>query len=362
MFMNKLLLLAVLVVAAAVSSLALSESGYRLLKKIPISGDGPWDYVNADVLNRKIYVSHGSQLEVIDADSLELVGKIPAPETDHSGTSASMPVHGVAIAWELGRGFTSNGRASSMTIFDLKTLKILGEVKVGESPDGILYDPASRRAFTFSNHTKGATAVDGATGKLVGSIDLGGKPEAAAADGKGHVFVNIEDRDVVVRFDSRRLLAKVRWKLDPCHEPASMAIDNERKRIFVGCRNKMMAVLNADNGKIVATLPIGGNTDAAAYDFVSRLVFFSNGDGTLTVIQQESADRYKVVDNLKTEPNARTMALDTKTHRIFLSLADRGPLPHNPASPRRAAPKLFPAAFACWYWGRNRRNRLLRGN
>ena len=345
--MKKLLLLAALVVTAAVSTLALSESGYRLLKKIPIASDGQWDYVNADVVNRKIYVSHGSQMEVIDADSLELVGKIPAPEVDHSNTSTSQPVHGVAIAWELGRGFTSNGRASSMTIFDLKTLKILGEEKVGESPDGILYDPASRRAFTFSNHTKGATAVDGATGKAVGSIDLGGKPEAATADGKGHIFVNIEDRDVVVRFDSHKLIASGRWKLDPCHEPTSMAMDHERKRIFVGCRNKLMAVLNADNGKIVTTLPIGGNTDSAAYDPLPRLVFFSNGDGTLTVIQQESADRYKVLENLKTEPNARTMALDTKTHRIFLSAADRAPLPP-PAQPGQPAPRraeILPGSF-----------------
>ena len=318
-----------LALLSLLATVAYSAGGYRLLKRIPISGDGTWDYIGADSVNRRIYVSHGSQLEVLDADSGAIVGKILAPGVNPADPSTlqGQGVRGAAIAPELGRGFTSNGRDSSMTIFDLKTLKVLGVVKVGENPDGYLYDPASRRAFTFSNRTKAATAVDGAAGTVAGNIDLGGKPEAAATDGKGLVYVNIQDKNLVTKFDSRKLTVMASWPTAPCEEPTSMAIDAKNHRLFVGCRNKLLAVMNTENGKIITTLPIGGNTDAAAFDPALRLVFTSNGEGTVTVIQEESPDKYSVLDNVKTEPGARTMALDLKRHKLFLCLANRTPPP-----------------------------------
>lgn len=332
--MTKMGCLSFLLLLAVSACFASEDNGYRILKKIPLPGDGQWDYVAVDDVNRRVYVSHGSNLEVLDADSGAVVGKIPAPETDASTKSTSQAMHGAAIAQDLGRGFTSNGQTSTMTIFDLKTLKKIADVPVGEGPDGVLYDPASRRAFTFSNHTKGATAVNGADGTVAGNIDLGGKPEAAVADGSGNVFVNIQDRDIVVKFDPRKLLVSDRWKVDPCHEPTSMAIDAANHRLFVGCRSKLLAVLNTDDGHLVTTLPIGGGTDAAAYDADAHLVFTANGEGTVTVIQQESPDKYSVVENVKTEAGARTMALDPKTHRIFLSVADRTiPPPAVPGQP-----------------------------
>ena len=345
--MKKSLQMAFLAVLTLAYTSALADSGYRLLKKVPIPGDGSWDYISVDSVNRHVFVSHGSQIDVLDADSGNIVGKIVAPEPDPSvKTTTVTGVHGAAIAPELGRGFTSNGRASSVTIFDLKTLKPLGETKVGDGPDGYVYDSASRRAFTFSGRINGATAVDGADGKVAGSVDLGGKPEAASADGKGHVFVNIEDKDVVAEIDSRKLTVLEKWPVAPCHEPASMAIDPAHQRLFIGCRNKMMAVMNTENGKIVTTLPIGAQTDAAVFDPKLHLAFSSNGDGTVTVVHQDSADKYLVIDNVKTEPGARTMGLDLKTHRLFLSLADRpAPTPSAPAQPGAPRGTIVPGTF-----------------
>lgn len=350
--MKKIFLISLWAAVTMVPVLAFAKSGYHLLKKIPIPGNGSWDYVSVDAVNRRVYVSHGNQIEVLDADSDALVGRIPAPRTEPSNKSRSQGIHGAALAPQLGRGFTSNGRAGSMTIFDLKTLKILGETKVGAGPDGILYDPFTRRAFTFSHHTKAATAVDGLTGKVVGSIALGGEPEAAKSDGRGHAFVNIEDKNQVLKLDVRNLKVLARWKTDPCHEPASMAIDPSTDRIFVGCRNKLLAVFNTGNGHILTTLPIGAGTDSAAYDPETHLIFTSNGEGTITVIQQHSANNYSVLDTVKTEPGARTMGLDSKTHRLFLSLADRAKQPQAKRGERRRRPPILPGTFRVLIVGR----------
>jgi len=295
-------------------SASASDSAYKIIKKIPIPGQGGWDYLTVDEGNRRLYVSHGTQVEVLDVDSLELVGKIP----DTPG------VHGIAIAPESGRGFVSNGQASNVTIFDLKTLKTLVEVPAGKKPDAIIYDPATARVFAFNGASNSATVIEAADGKVAGTVDLGGGPEFAAADGAGYVFNNLEDESLVLKINSRTLKVEQRWPAAPCASPSSMAIDRANHRLFVGCRSHVMAVLDTDSGKVITTLPIGDHVDASAFDPETKLVFNSNGDGTLTIIHQDSPDKYSVIDNVKTLLRAKTMALDPKTHRVFLSAAEDG--------------------------------------
>ncbi len=248
--------------------------------------------------------------------------------------------------------FTSNGRSNTVTIFDLKTLKTLGTVKTGEGPDAIVYDPASRRVFTFNGRGGSSTAIDAATGTVAGTIPLGGDPEFAAADGQGHVYVNLEDKSMVVQLDSRALSVKSRWPLAPCESPSGMAMDREHRRLFVGCHNKMMAVMDADSGRVVATPAIGQGVDANRFDLATGLAFSSNGDGTLTVVREHSPDRFSVVENVETQRGARTMELDPKTHNVFLVTAKFGappaPTPEHP-HPR---PTIVPGSFTLLVLGR----------
>jgi len=291
-----------------------SAEGLAITKKIPIAGQGGWDYLAVDEAGRRLYVSHGTQVEVLDVDSGAIVGKI----------ENTPGVHGIAIAPELGRGFVSNGQSSTVTIFDLKTLKTIAEVPVGKKPDAIIYDPATSRVFAFNGDSDSATAIQAADGKVAGTVDLGGGPEFAVADGSGYVYDNVEDASLVLKINSRTLKVEQRWPTAPCASPSSIAMDRANRRLFIGCRSKVMAVMNADTGKVIATLPIGDHVDATAFDPSSRLVFNSNGEGTITVIRQESPDKYSVVENVKTLPKAKTMALDPKTHRLFLSTAEAG--------------------------------------
>jgi DNA-binding beta-propeller fold protein YncE len=297
----------------AVSSFAVAAGGYHLLNKIPVPGDGGFDYLTVDNGARRLYVSHGTQVEVLDADSGAIVGKIPNTKG----------VHGIAVAPDLGRGFTSNGQSSTVTIFDLKTLAPVGEVKTGKKPDAIIYDPATHRVFAFNGDSKSATVIEAADGKVAGTIELGGGPEFAASDGGGHVFVNLEDKSMTLNLNSREMKVEQRWPLAPCDGPSAMAMDQKSRRLFIGCGNKMMAVVNADSGKVVTTMPIGDRVDAAAFDPGTGLAFFSNGDGTLNVFHEDSADKYSAVETVKTQSGAKTLALDPKTHKIFLSAAER---------------------------------------
>ena len=290
------------------------SSGYSVLKKIPIPGQGSWDYLTVDESASRLYVSHGTQVEVLDTDSGSIVGNIPN----------TLGVHGITIAAELGRGFVSNGQSSTVTIFDLKTLKPIADVATGKKPDAIIYDPATSRVFAFNGGSDSATAIDAATGKVAGTVDLGGGPEFAAADGQGHVFDNLEDESLVLKIDSRNLKVEQRWPTAPCASPSSMAMDRANRRLFLGCRSKVMAVMNADTGQVITTLPIGDHVDATAFDPETKLIFNSNGEGTITVIHQDSPDKYSVVDTVKTLPRAKTMALDPKTHQLFLSTAESG--------------------------------------
>lgn len=291
-----------------------ADNGYNVVKKIPIPGEGSWDYLTVDEAARRLYVSHGTQVEVIDVDSLAIVGHIPNTQG----------VHGIAIAPEQGRGFVSDGKTSTVTIFDLKTLKSIADVPTGQKPDAIIFDPATSRVFAFNGGSNSATAIDATSGKVAGTVDLGGGPEFAAADGTGFVYDNLEDESLVLRIDSRKLAVEKRWPTAPCASPSSMAMDRANRRLFLGCRSKVMAVMNADTGQVITTLPIGDHVDATAFDEATKLIFNSNGEGTITVIHQDGPDKYSVVETVKTLPRAKTMALDPKTHRLFLSTVESG--------------------------------------
>jgi YVTN family beta-propeller protein len=302
---------AMCMVGAGVSA---SESRYGVVRKIPIGGQGSWDYLAVDEGARRLYVSHGTQVEVLDVDSGALVGKI-----------VNTPgVHGIAVAPDLGRGFVSNGQSSTVTIFDLKTLKTIAEVPVGKKPDAIIYDPVTSRVFAFNGDSSTATAIQAADGKVAGTVDLGGGPEFAVADGSGYVYDNLEEASQVLKINARSLKVEQRWPTAPCASPSSMAMDRRNRRLFVGCRSKVMAVMNADTGQVIMTLPIGDHVDATAFDPDFQLIFNSNGEGTITVIHQDSPDKYSVVESVKTLPRAKTMALDPKTHQLFLSTAEAG--------------------------------------
>jgi YVTN family beta-propeller protein len=293
---------------------AASAKGFAITKKIPVPGQGSWDYLTVDEGARRLYVSHGTQVEVLDVDSGAIVGKI----------ENTPGVHGIAIAPELGRGFVSNGQSSTVTIFDLRTLKTIAEVPVGKKPDAIIYDSATSRVFAFNGDSNSATAIQAADGKVAGTVDLGGGPEFAVADGSGYVYDNVEDASVVLKINARSLKVEQRWPTAPCASPSSMAMDRTNRRLFLGCRSKVMAVMNADTGQVITTLPIGDHVDATAFDSASRLVFNSNGEGTITVIHEDSPDKYSIAETVKTLPKAKTMALDPKTHQLFLSTAEAG--------------------------------------
>ena len=305
---------ATLLLLGLIASLASSRDNYHLVKKIPVPGTGSWDYLTVDESARRLYVSHGTQVEVLDVDSGAIVGKIPN----------TPGVHGIAVAPELGRGFVSDGQSSTVTIVDLKTLKTIGEVPTGKKPDAIIYDPATSRVFAFNGGSNSATVINAADGKVAGTIDLGGGPEFATADGKGSVFDNLEDEGLVLKIDACKLTVEQRWKTAPCESPSSMAMDRPNRRLFIGCRSHVMAVMNADTGQVITTLPIGDHVDATAFDPETRLIFNSNGEGTITVIHQDGPDKYSVVENVKTLPRAKTMALDPKSHQLFLSAAEAG--------------------------------------
>jgi DNA-binding beta-propeller fold protein YncE len=323
------------------SSFAAPAGEYHLIKKVPLGGEGFWDYLGMDPDGRHLFISHATHVMVVDADSYQVVGDIP----DTQG------VHGIALAEEFGRGFVSDGAAAQVTIFDLKSLKTIGTAKTGEGPDGIIYDPGSKRVFTFNGRAGTSTAIDAQNGNVAGTIDLGGRPEFAAADGQGHVYNNLEDKSIVLQIDSKNLKVLNRWPLAPCESPSGMAIDAEHRRVFVGCHNKIMAVLDADSGKVVSTVPIGEGVDANRFDPGTQLAFSSNGDGTITVAHEDSPDKYAVVQNLQTQRGARTMEVDPRTHNIFTVTAQFGPMPTDVKPGERRRPPMIPGSFTLLVFG-----------
>ena len=311
---------------------------YKLLKSVPIGGEGGWDYLAIDANARKLYVTHASKIVIVDLAQDKVVGEI----ADTPG------VHGFAIAPELGHGFSSNGAESRVSVIDLKTLKTIAKIETGENPDAILYEPARCEVYAFNGRGKSATVIDAKTEKMVATIPLSGKPEFAAADAKsGRVFCNIEDKNEVAVLDAKTHSVRASWPLAPGEEPTGMALDAAHHRLFVGCHNNMMTMLDSDTGKIIATVPIGTGVDACAFDDARQLAFASCGDGTLTIAKEETPDKLTIVQTLATERGARTMALDPKTQRVYTCTAQIALEPVSPSPPagERRRPSYVPGTF-----------------
>jgi DNA-binding beta-propeller fold protein YncE len=316
--------------------------GYHLLKKHVLGGEGGWDYMALDGRTRLLYVTHGNAVEVLNIET----GVKDEPITGLKGA------HGVAFAPERNRGYISNGRGNTVSVFDLKTHKILEEVpSSGENPDAIMYDAFSDRIFTFNGRTANATAIDAATNKVVGTVDIGGKPEFAVTDGEGTIFVNNEDKSEIVSFDAKSLELKKRWSISPGEGPSGLAIDLKGKRLFSVC-DEVMVVSDFVDGKVITTVPIGHGPDAVRYDSETGLVFASNGEGTLTVVKQESPDKYTVVETLPTGRGARTMELDYRTHHVFVVTAEFGLAPAPTKENPRPRSPVIPDTFMVLEFGK----------
>lgn len=339
LMVRKILSAVLLIVAAAL--VVTAEGGYHLLKKYPFAAATGstreyFDYIAVDSSARRVYVSHGTEIKVLNADNGEVIGNIGGLKQDH----------GVAIATEFGRGFITDGGQGKVIIFDLKTLKTVGEAKADNDADSIVYDPASKRVFCMNGDPHSSTVIDAKTGTVVGTIDLGGGPEFAVADGKGTVYVNIEDKNELVAIDSKTLKVKSRWPVAPAGNPTALAIDLDHRRLFSAGRNpQMLAVLDADSGKVIQSFPISGGVDAAAYDPATGMIFASTREGMIHVFHEDSPDKFSQVETVKTEFGAKTMGLDTKTHHVFVDTADftppTAPTAEHPRPQRTAIPGTF---------------------
>ena len=312
-----------------------SSSGYHVIKQFKLGGEGGWDYLTFEAKSGRLFISRSTHVMVVDANTGAILGDIP----DTQG------VHGIALVEDQNKGYTSNGRASTVTVFDLKTLKVLKQIPVGKNPDAIIYDPASRRVFTMNGASNDTTAIDVKTDTVAGTVALEGRPEFAVSDERGHVFVNLEDKSAVVEFDPAKLAVLARWPIAPGEEPSGLAIDRKHARLFSTGANKTLVVLDAETGKVVTTLAIGGGVDAAGFDPETGLAFSSNGEGTLTIIREDSPDKFTVVENVKTQRGARTLALDAKTHRVYLVTAEFGPPPAPTPERPRPRPSIVPGSF-----------------
>jgi|SRR5579859_1956122 len=320
----------------------MAQSGFHLIKKTVIGGEGGWDYLSVDAQNRVVYVSHSTQVEVINADTHEKIGFIG----DLKG------VHGVIACPGTGRGVITNGRNNSVIIFDLKTLKPIVELPTGKNPDALLYDNFSKRAFIFNHSDVTTTAIDVAGGKVVGTVDVGGTAlEAGISDEMGTIFVNIEDTHEIVSFDAKTLAIKGKWKVSPGEEPTGLALDVKNHRLFSVCHNGWMMVLDSEKGNVVAQVPIGKRVDGVIFDPELKVAVSSNGEGTMTVVKEVSPNEFKVAETVKTEVGARTIALDSKTHHVFVSTAQYGETPAATAENPNPRPKVVPGTFMVLEYG-----------
>ncbi len=315
--MRRVLTATTILCLAMVIGLQGQDGPYHAGKEIPIGGEGGWDYLTVDSAAHRLYVSHGTHVVVVDTQSNKVVGDIP----DTPG------VHGVAIATDLGRGFVSNGRENKSSIFELGTLKLIQKVETGENPDAILYEPARKEVYTMNGRGKSATVIDAAGGKVVATIPLEGKPETAQADSKaGKVYVNMEDLNSVKVIDTATHKVTATWPAAPCEAATGMAFDAATHRLFLGCDNKLLVMMDSTNGKVIYSVPVGEGVDSTWFDPTTKLAFTSNGGaGTVTVAREESASLLKVVQTVKTVRGARTMALDPATHTIYLAATDYEP-------------------------------------
>jgi DNA-binding beta-propeller fold protein YncE len=310
---------------------AVAAPNYHVIGKIDVGGDGAWDYLTVDSAARRLYVSHATHVVVIDLDSNKVVGDIP----DTPG------VHGIALAIKLNKGFISNGRGNNVTVFDLKTLKTLGQVAAGQNPDAIYYDAASNRVFTFNGRSKDSTAINADSLKVEGTIPLGSKPEFAVGDGKGVIYDNLEDTHQIVVIDAKKMAVIKKYDLTGCDSPSGLAFDAAHTRLFSVCDGSVMAISDPNARKVVATAKIGEGPDAAAFEPSTGYAFSSNGDGTLTIVGG-SGDKYTVLQNAQTHRGARTMALDEKTHKVYLPMAEY----ETGAGAQQKRPPMKPNTFA----------------
>jgi len=316
-----------------------AAEGRKVLTKIAVPGDYGWDYLTADTEGRRLYVSHDREVVVIDLDSGAVVGEI----SDMRG------VHGIAVARDLGRGFISKTDPGNVTIFDLKTLAKIGEVRVGDDPNAILYDRATKRIFTIDRGSKRVTSFDAATGKITAtSEDLGGRTEHAALDGKGHLFVNMQSLNILLKLDSQTLKVLEKWATAPCEQPSAMDMDRAHERVIIGCRNGKMAVVDGSSGRVVVNLPIGMGVDATEFDEQKGLAYFSTGaDGNLWVFHEDSPDAFTPVETVKTQSGARTLAVDHKTGKVYLAVAEFGlPPAQTTAGGGRGRGQMVPGSFS----------------
>jgi DNA-binding beta-propeller fold protein YncE len=322
--------------AAFGSAIAAPASTYHLAREVKIGGDGGWDYVSADNSAHRLFVTHGTRVEVLDSRTLSRIGDIP----DTPG------VHGVAIASDLGHGYISAGTSGSIVVFDLKSLARTGEIHTtGAGPDAILYEPNTHRVFSFNGRGRNITAVDAVKNEVVGTIPLDAKPEFAVSDASGQIYVNLEDKNSIAVIDPRTLAVVKTWPLQGCEEPSGLAIDRAHHRLFSVCSNEVMDVVDSGSGRVVATLPIGKNVDGAAFDATAQLAFASAGEGKLTIVKEQTPDNYSVVQTVSTRTGARTLAVDESTHSVYLPTASLGPPPPATAERPHPRPSIVPDTF-----------------
>lgn len=309
--------------------------GYKIVQKIQLSGDGGWDYLNADDATGMLYVSHGKMVNVVDMST----GKSVATITDVNG------VHGIAIAPEFNKGFISNGPDSNVTVFNTKDFSVIKKVPVtGKNPDAIIFEPLTKTIITWNGRSSNATVIDAKTDNVIATIPLPGKPEAAVSDGKGKVFVNIEDKSEVCMINVKTWKVEQTWSIAPGEGPSGLALDNETHRLF-SATDKLMVVLDAETGKVITTLPTGDRVDGAGFDPGLKRVYSSCGEGLLTVVQEENKDSFKVLANIPTQAGAKTISVSLKTHRVYLSTAEFGPTPEKTADNPRPRPSIKPGTF-----------------
>jgi hypothetical protein len=330
-----LVLLGLFLTASAVSAQQTGASGYHLANKVKLGGTGGWDYLEVDPATHRLFISRATHVIVVDPVQGKIIGDIPNTQG----------VHGIALADEFNKGFTTNGRTSDSTVFDLTSLAVSGTIKTDKDTDAVIYDPFSKRVFTFNGDANTATAIDAASAKAVGTIPLGGGPEFGASDKKGNIFVNLEDKSALVKFDAKTLKIENTWPLAPCESPSGLAIDAEHEILIVGCHNKLMTFVDGNTGKILGTVPIGQGVDANRFDPATGYAFASCGDGTLTIAHEDSPTSFSAVETIQTQRGARTMAIDYATHDVYLVTADLGPVPAATKDNPRPRPAIVPDTF-----------------
>ncbi|HTE28928.1 MAG TPA: hypothetical protein VK666_01035 [Chryseolinea sp.] len=304
-----------LLLSSTISSKIFSQAGskFHVIKSLPIGGAGGWDYLAMDPAGKRLYISHGTQVNIIDKNSGDSLGVIPN----------TTGVHGIAFIPSENKGYTSNGRLNNITVFELSTGNVLSQIATGENPDAILYEPFSKTIITCNGRSKNLSVIDPVANAVISTIDVGGKPETAVSNGAGKLFVNIEDKNEIVEVDMIKREVTGHWSLDGAEGPTGLCIDNKTHRLFAGC-DKQLVVINADNGKVVSKLPIGDGCDGVAFDNSTQTIFTSNGEGTMTVIKEQSADKYKIEDNVVTKKGGRTITIDEANHTLYIPTASFG--------------------------------------